>query len=82
MISTLKIPALKTSVLVSRALTGYQTITYFSEDWLEAAGLLPYVESVWRSLDTVLLSRPNEVNRELLDSFRPHTQPEQPLPLS
>ena len=73
-----ELTALKTSVLVSRALTGYQTITYFSEDWLEAAGLLPYVESVWRSLDTDRKSAA-EVNRELLGWLSDRTQPERPF---
>ena len=70
--------ALKTSVLVSRALTGYQTIVYFTDDWLEAAGLLPYVESVWRSLDTDRKSAA-EVNRELLGWLSNRTQSERPF---
>ena len=44
-----ELTALKTAVLVSRALDGFQTIVYFTEDWLESAGLLPYVERFWRS---------------------------------
>ena len=38
---------LKTAVLVSRALEGFQTIAYLTEDWLETARLMPYVERVW-----------------------------------
>ena len=40
-----ELTALKTAVLVSRALEGFQTIVYFTEDWLESAGLLPYVRT-------------------------------------
>ena len=36
-----ELTALKTGVLVSRALDGFQMIVYFTENWLESAGLLP-----------------------------------------
>ena len=36
-----ELTALKTAVLVSRALVGFQAIVYFMEDWLESAGLRP-----------------------------------------
>ena len=40
-----ELTALKMAVLVSRALDGFQAIVYFTEDWLESAGLLPYVQT-------------------------------------
>ena len=43
-----ELTALKKAVLVNRALDGFQTIVYFAEDWLESAGLLPYVERLWQ----------------------------------
>ena len=38
-----ELTALKTAALVSRALDGVRATVYFSEDWLESAGLLPSV---------------------------------------
>ena len=73
-----ELTALKTAVLVSRALEGFQTIVYFTEDWLESAGLLPYVERFWRSLDTDRKGAA-EVNRELLGWLSNRTQPERPF---
>jgi arylsulfatase A-like enzyme len=73
-----ELTALKMAVLVSRAMMGVQAIVYFTEDWLESAGLLPHLERVWRMLYT---DRKDAavVNRELLDwlSRRPH--PERPF---
>ena len=40
-----ELTALKTAVLVSRALMGLQAIVFFSEDWLESAGLLPLCQA-------------------------------------
>ena len=65
-------------MLVSRALDGFQTIVYFTEDWLESAGLLPYVERFWRSMDTDRKGAA-EVNRELLGWLSNRTQPERPF---
>ncbi len=73
-----ELTALKTAVLVSRALEGFQTIVYFTEDWLESAGLLPYVQRLWRSLDTDRKGAA-VVNRELLDWLANRTQPERPF---
>ena len=61
-----ELTAFKMAVLVSRALEGFQAIVYFTEDWLESAGLLPYVQRLWRSLDTDRKGAA-VVNRELLD---------------
>jgi arylsulfatase A-like enzyme len=73
-----ELTALKTAVLVSRALDGYQTIVYFTEDWLEYASLLPYVERFWRSIDTDRKGAA-EVNRELVAWLSQRIQPERPF---
>jgi arylsulfatase A-like enzyme len=73
-----ELTALKTAVLVGRALDGFQTIVYFTEDWLESAGLLPYLERFWRSMDTDR-KRAAEVNRELLGWLSHRNQPERPF---
>ena len=73
-----ELTALKTAVLVSRALEGFQAIVYFTEDWLESAGLLPYVERLWRALDTDRKGAA-AVNRELLDWLSQRPQPERPF---
>ena len=44
--------ALKSAVMVSRALEVFEMLVYFTEDWLDSAGIFPYVERVWRSLDS------------------------------
>ena len=60
------------AVLVSRALDGFQAIVYFTEDWLESAGVLPSVQRLWRSLDTDRKGAA-VVNRELLGlALAPH----------
>ena len=46
-----ELTALKTAVLVNRALEGFQALVYFSEDWLRSAGLLLYAERLVQSLD-------------------------------
>jgi arylsulfatase A-like enzyme len=73
-----ELSALKLAVLVSRALVGVQAIVYFTEDWLESAGLLPSLERLWRSLST---DRKDAavVNRELLDWLAHRAQPERPF---
>ncbi len=73
-----ELTALKTSVLVGRALDGFQMIVYFTEDWLESAGLLPIVQRLWRSLDTDRKGAA-VVNRELLDWLSRRTQSERPF---
>ena len=60
-----ELTALKKAVLVGRALDGFQTIVYFTQDWLESAGLFSYVERFWQSMDTDRKGAA-EVNRELL----------------
>jgi arylsulfatase A-like enzyme len=59
-------PALKTAVLVNRALEGARVIFYYSEDWLRSAGLLRIVERLMRSLDDDRKGA-EAVSRELLD---------------
>ena len=73
-----ELTAFKTAVLVSRSLDVYQMIVYFSEDWLESTGLLPYVQRLWRSLDTDRKGAA-AVNRELLDWLAQRSQPERPF---
>ena len=73
-----KLTALKTAVLVNRAMEGVRAIAYFSEDWLRAAGLLPYIEHVARSIDDDRKGA-EEVNRELLDWLAHRVQPERPF---
>ena len=73
-----ELTAIKMSVLVSRAMVGLQAITYFTEDWLESAGLLPYLERLWRSLDTDRKGAAT-VNRELLEWLSSRAQPERPF---
>jgi arylsulfatase A-like enzyme len=70
--------ALKMAELVSQAMMGTQAIVYFTEDWLESAGVMPYLERVWRMLYT---DRKDAavVNRELLDWLSRRMQPERPF---
>jgi arylsulfatase A-like enzyme len=69
---------LKMAVLVKRALGGFETIVYFTEDWLESAALLAHVQRVWRSLDTDRKGAA-VVNREFLDWLSKRSQPERPF---
>jgi arylsulfatase A-like enzyme len=73
-----ELTALKTAVLVSQALEGFQAIVYFTEDRLESAGLLHYVQRLWRSLDTDRKGAA-AVNREFLDWLSQRTQSERPF---
>jgi arylsulfatase A-like enzyme len=73
-----ELTAFKTAVLVGRALDGFQTIVYFTDDWLESAGLLPYVQRFWRAMDTDRKGAA-EVNRELLDWLSHRVQPGRPF---
>jgi len=74
-----ELTALKTAVMVRRALDGFQTIvSAFAEDWLTSAGLLAYFERIWQSLDTDRKGAA-VVNREVLDWLSRRTQPERPF---
>ncbi len=73
-----ELTALKMAVLVNRALEGYQAVVYFTEDWLESAGLLPYVQRLWQAVDTDRKGA-SVVNRELLDWLSHRAQPERPF---
>jgi arylsulfatase A-like enzyme len=73
-----ELTALKTASLVNRALEGIQMIAYFSEDWLESAGLFSYVLRGWRSLDTDRKGAAT-VNRELLNWLANRALPQRPF---
>jgi arylsulfatase A-like enzyme len=73
-----ELTAFKMSVLVSRAQEGFQVIVYFTEDWLEWSGLLPYALRVWRALDTDRKGA-TVINRELLDWLSTRGQSERPF---
>ena len=73
-----ELTALKTAAMVSRALEAFQMIVYFTEDWLDSAGLFPYAERLWRSLDSDR-KRATSVNRELLGWLSNRTHAERPF---
>jgi arylsulfatase A-like enzyme len=73
-----ELTALKMAVLVGRAMAGVQAIVYFTEDWLESAALLPYIERFWRSLNTDRKAAA-VVNRELLGWLSRRTQAGRPF---
>ncbi len=73
-----ELTALKTAVLVSRALVGVQAIVYFVEDWLESARLQPAVRRIWQALDTDRKGAA-VVNREFLDWLSRRAQPDRPF---
>ena len=73
-----ELTALKTGVLVSRALEGFQTGVYFLEDSLESTGLLPYVQRLWQSLETNR-KEAAVINRELLDWLAQRAHSERPF---
>jgi arylsulfatase A-like enzyme len=73
-----ELTALKSAVLVNRALDGFQVIVSLTEDWLEDAELLPFVERLWQILDTDRKGA-QEVNREFVDWLRARGQPERPF---
>ena len=70
--------AFKMAVLVSNALEGMQAIVYFTEDWLESAGLLSRIERLWRSLATDRKDAA-EVNREFLGWLNSRPEPGRPF---
>ncbi len=61
-----ELTTLRTAVLVDRALGGLRAAIYYSEDWLEAAGLFSFARRVVQSLDDDRKGAA-VVNRELLD---------------
>jgi arylsulfatase A-like enzyme len=73
-----ELTALKMAVMVRRASEGLQSIVYFTEDWLESAGVLPYFQRLWRSLDTDRKGAA-VVNREFLDWLSRRAQSERPF---
>ena len=73
-----ELTALKSAAMVSRALEAFQMFVYFTEDWLDSSGLFPYVERVWRSLDSDR-KRATSVNRELLGWLSNRAQSERPF---
>ncbi len=68
----------KTAALVSRALEAFETVVYYTEDWLESTGLLSYVQRVWRLL-AFDRKAAAAVNRELLGWLSQRVQPERPF---
>jgi arylsulfatase A-like enzyme len=73
-----ELTALKTAVLVKRALERLSALADFAEEWLESTGLQTYVRRVLRSLDTD--RKPAAaVNREFLDWLSERAQPERPF---
>jgi arylsulfatase A-like enzyme len=73
-----ELTALKLGVLVRRAQDGFRTIVYPIEDWLESAGLLPFLARGWQSLVTDRKGA-TVVNRELLYWLSTRTQPKRPF---
>jgi arylsulfatase A-like enzyme len=73
-----ELTALKTAVMVRQALEVFEMLVYFTEDWLDSAGIFPYVERVWRSLDSDRKRAP-AVNRELIGWLSKRAQPERPF---
>ncbi len=73
-----ELTALKTAMLFRRALEGFQVIVYFADDWLASVGLLPYVQRLWRSLDSNRKGA-EAVNRELLDWLSERAQSDRPF---
>jgi arylsulfatase A-like enzyme len=73
-----ELTALKSAVLVSRALEGFQVIVYFAEDALEYTGVLPYVQRLWQALDTDRKGA-EDVNSELFDWLSARTPSDRPF---
>jgi arylsulfatase A-like enzyme len=73
-----KLTALKIGALVKRASDGFQVIVYYTEDWLNSAGLRPHVERLWHSLDDDRKGAAM-LNREFLDWLTLRPQPERPF---
>jgi arylsulfatase A-like enzyme len=73
-----ELTALKSAVLVSRALEGFQVFDYFAEDVLEYTGVLPYVQRAWKAFDTDRKGA-EVVNSELLDWLSARTPSDRPF---
>jgi arylsulfatase A-like enzyme len=73
-----ELTALKTTVLADRALQFLRATVYFSEDWLESAGLLRAVRRLVGSIDDDRKGA-GVVNRELLEWLAQRPQPERPF---
>ncbi len=74
-----ELTAFKTAVLVNRAMQSMRAVIYFTEDWLESAGLLRPANRIMRSLDEADRKAAATVNRELLDWLATRAQPERPF---
>ncbi len=70
--------ALKTCVMVSRALENYEVVIYFTKDILRYIGCFDAVEFIHESLDSNRKDAA-EVNRELLDWLSKRDQPDRPF---
>jgi arylsulfatase A-like enzyme len=70
--------ALKTCVMVSRALDNYEVVIYFTKDILRYIGCFDAVEFIHESLDSNRKDAA-EVNRELLDWLSTRDQPDRPF---
>ncbi len=69
----------KTAVLVNRAIENTRAIIYYSEDWLEAAGLLSYTDRMLRAIDDADRKAAGVINHEFLDWLSRRTEPERPF---
>jgi arylsulfatase A-like enzyme len=72
-----ELTALKTAVLVNRALEATEVMVYLTEDWLDYTGLFAYVERTWRAFDNDR-KRAVTVNRELIHWLSERKQPDRP----
>jgi arylsulfatase A-like enzyme len=73
-----ELTALKSAVLVSRALEGFQVVVYFAEDVLEYTGVLPHVQRLWRAVDTDRKGA-EDVNSELFDWLSTRASSDRPF---
>lgn len=73
-----ELTALKTAVLVERALEGLQESANLAGRWLESAGLRRHVRRLWEAM---VIDRKGAavVNREVLDWVSHRAQPERPF---
>jgi arylsulfatase A-like enzyme len=70
--------AMKSAVLVNRALGGFQLLANAAGKWLEAAGLRAHVRRIWEAM-AVDRKRAADVNHELLDWLAGRAQPGRPF---
>jgi arylsulfatase A-like enzyme len=73
-----RLTALRTAVLVNRALEGLRAAVYFTEDWLESAGLLRAARGLVRALDDDRKCAA-DLNNELIGWLARRPQPERPF---